>query len=323
MNDDQVLIEAKKLLNVEIESLNLIKNNLNSDFPEIVRLLASNNKLIVSGVGKSGLIGRKIAATFASIGKPSFFMHPVDAMHGDLGMIEKGDVVILLSKSGSTQEIIEMMPYVKGRGALTIAITGNTDSFLAHNADYTINAYVEQEGCPLNTAPMSSALVALAIGDALATCVMILNDITIQDFSKQHPLGQIGRNITLEVKEVMHTYEQLPLVNETSSFREAIIETTNKSLGCVCIVNANNELKGIITDGDVRRVLQKIDDIRGVLASEVMTTNPITATPDMLLGDALGLMENRKSQISVLPVVDTNNKVIGVIRIHDIVKSGI
>ncbi len=323
MSNDLILSEARKLLDIEIESLTLIKNNLTTDFSKIVILLASKNKLIVSGVGKSGLIGRKIAATFASIGKPSYFMHPVDAMHGDLGMIENGDVVILISKSGSTQEIIEMMPYVKGRGALIIAITGNIDSFLSHNADYTINAYVEQEGCPLNTAPMSSALVTLAIGDALATCVMIINDITIQDFSRQHPLGQIGRNITLAVREVMHTNEQIPLVTESSSFREAIIETTNKSLGCVCIVNSEKELKGIITDGDVRRVLQKVDDIRSVLASDVMTLNPITVSPDMLLGQALGLMENRTSQINVLPVVNSDKKVVGVIRIHDIVKSGI
>lgn len=323
MTDDQILYEAQKLLDVEIESLILMKKNLDSDFPKIVRVLGQHNKLIVSGVGKSGLIGRKIAATFASIGKPSYFMHPVDAMHGDLGMIEKDDIVILLSKSGSTQEIIEMMPYVKGRGALTIAITGNKDSFLAKNSDYQINAYVEQEGCPLNTAPMSSALVALAIGDALATCVMILNDVTIKDFSKQHPLGQIGRNITLEVKEVMHKGDRLPLVNENSTFREAIIETTNKSLGCVCIVDSHNKLKGIITDGDVRRVLQKIDDIRGVRAADVMTIKPITVSPDFLLGEALGLMENRESQINVLPVVDSNNFLIGIIRIHDIIKSGI
>jgi len=320
--DNVILNEAKKVIDIEIESLHLIKTNLNGDFVKAVKILSNSNKIIVSGMGKSGIIARKIAATFASIGIPSFFMHPVDSLHGDIGMVSVGDTVILLSKSGSTEEIITMMPYLKNRGANTIAITGNLNSYLAINADLRIDAYIENEACPLNIAPMSSALVSLAIGDALAACVMKQKDVTIEDFSRQHPLGQIGRNITLQVKDVMHTGESLPLITKDASFKEALLEMTKKSLGCVCIVE-NLKLLGIITDGDVRRTLQKNDEIKNLKSVDVMTTHPITADSEMLLGEALSIMESRDSQIAVLPVVNENYYLTGVIRLHDIVMSGI
>ena len=320
--DDVILKEAKKVIDIEIESLTLIKSNLNGDFVKAVKLLSESNKIIVSGVGKSGIIARKIAATFASIGIPSFFMHPGDSLHGDIGMVSKGDTIILLSKSGSTEELITMMPYLKNRGANTIAITGNLNSYLAISSDLRINAYIENEACPLNIAPMSSALVSLAIGDALAACVMSRKEVTVEEFSRQHPLGQIGRNITLHVKDVMHTGNTLPLIDKYSSFREALLEMTKKSLGCVCIVE-NSKLMGIITDGDVRRTLQKNDEIKDLKAVDLMTSHPVTTNGEMLLGEALSIMESRESQISVLPVIDGNNNLCGVIRLHDIVMSGI
>ena len=323
MNDIEILKAAKYVLDVEKKSIEHISNVLTDDFSEIVRLIAGTKKLIVSGVGKSGIIGRKIAATFASIGIPSYFMHPGDAMHGDLGMVEAGDVCLLLSKSGSTKEILEIFPYLRSRGATIISITGNAKSYLSENSDYWISSYVEEEGCPLNTAPMASALVSLAIGDALAASVMVVNSVSPRDFSRQHPLGQIGRNLILTVNDVMHTGTKLPVVDLSASFKDAVIEITNKTLGCVCIVDEDNNLQGIITDGDVRRVLQKFDEISNLKALEIMTENPVTVSPDKLLGEALSIMENRNTQINVLPVVDNDNKLLGIIRLHDIVRSGV
>ena len=190
MTNKEILEFAKNVLSVEREALKLVSDNLSENFADVVKQIASAKKIIVSGVGKSGIIAHKIASTFASIGVPSYFMHPGDAMHGDLGMVESGDVCLLLSKSGSTKEILEMFPYLRSRGATIAAITGNEKSYLAENSDYCINAYVEEEGCPLNTAPMASALVSLALGDALAASVMKLRNITARDFSRQHPLGQ-------------------------------------------------------------------------------------------------------------------------------------
>jgi arabinose-5-phosphate isomerase len=323
MNDSEIINTGKYVFDIESKSLEKVSNNLSIDFAKVVRKIADAKKLIVSGVGKSGIIARKIAATFASIGVPAYFMHPGDAMHGDLGMVESGDVCLLLSKSGSTGEIVEMLPYLKGRNALLVAITGNVQSYLAQNSDFWLNAYVDEEGCPLNTAPMASALVSLAIGDALAAAVIKLKNISVRDFSRQHPLGQLGRNLTLTVKDVMHTGSRLPVVSEDAGFKKAVIEITDKTLGCVCIVDASGKLSGIITDGDVRRVFYKYDDIGNLKAKEIMTKNPVSVAPTKLLGEALSIMENRKTQINVLPVVADNNELIGVIRLHDIVKSGI
>jgi arabinose-5-phosphate isomerase len=323
MNNKELWFFAKSVLAVECDALKLVNDNLNETFSDVVRQIAAAKKLIVSGVGKSGIIGRKIASTFASIGVPSYFMHPGDAMHGDLGMVESGDVCLLLSKSGSTKEILEMFPYLRSRGAMIVSITGNEKSYLTENSDFWLNSYVEEEGCPLNTAPMASALVSLAIGDALAASVMKLKNITVRDFSRQHPLGQIGRNLILSVKDVMHSGSKLPVVSEDATFKEAVIEITDKTLGCVCIVDKNNKLSGIITDGDVRRVLHNYDDINSLMAKDLMTSNPVSVSPDKLLGETLGVMENRKTQINVLPVVNERNDLLGIIRLHDIVKSNI
>ena len=323
MNHKELLNIAREVLETESESVTNVIKYLDENFSEVAHKISETNKLIVSGVGKSGIIGRKIASTFASIGVPSFFMHPDDAMHGDLGMVQSGDICILLSKSGVTEELVELLPYLKSRGAVIVSITGNKDSYLCNNSDYFINSYVSQEGCPINTVPMASALVTLAIGDALAACVMKLKNVTIEEFAKQHPLGQIGRNITLTVNDIMHANDRIPVVNDDATFMQAIIEITNKSLGCVCIVDNNKHLSGIITDGDVRRVLQTDIDIRLLKANQVMTRKPITIKDGTYLGEALSIMENRERQINVLPVLNEDNKLVGVVRIHDIVKSGI
>ncbi|MGB9771517.1 MAG: KpsF/GutQ family sugar-phosphate isomerase [Candidatus Kapaibacteriota bacterium] len=323
MDKAQILGIAKETLQKEIDSLQQLKESLDESFVQAVELILSARKIIVSGIGKSGIIGRKIAGTFLSIGLPCVFMHSVDALHGDIGIVSSGDLAILLSKSGSTEEIVQLVPFLKNRGAKIISIVGNEQSYLAKESDVTILARVEREACPLNIVPTSSAMVSLALGDALAACIIKIKNLTIEDFARQHPLGQLGRNLILRVEDVMHKGENLPIVKPENSFREAVIEITNKKLGCVCVVENGNKLVGIITDGDVRRTLQKFDDIDRLKVEDVMTKNPVKVHYTSLLGEALALMEQRESQINVLPVVDENDICIGVIRLHDIVRSSI
>lgn len=323
MERGNLLEIARNTLQIEIDSLQKLKESLDDNFVRAVELILSARKIIVTGIGKSGIIGRKIAGTFLSIGLPCVFMHSVDALHGDIGIVSEGDLAILLSKSGSTEELVQLVPFLKNRGAKIISIVGNEHSFLAKESDVTILARVEREACPLNIVPTSSTMVALAVGDALAACIMKVKNLTIEDFARQHPLGQLGRNIILRVEDVMHKNDNLPLIHPENTFREAVIEITNKKLGCVCVVENGNKLVGLITDGDVRRALQKFENIDKLKVEDVMTPNPITIHYSALLGEALSLMEQRESQINVLPVVDENNVCIGVIRLHDIVRSSI
>ncbi|MFC2131268.1 SIS domain-containing protein [Bacteroidota bacterium] len=323
ISNKEIIEEAISSVDESVKSLNILKEKFDSKFVDAVKVITVSKKVFVSGIGKSGLIAKKIAATFTSIGIPSFFLHPVEALHGDIGMVGKGDTAILLSKSGTTDEIARILPYLKNRGIKTIAIVSNIDSFLGKNADIVLDGFVERESCPFNIAPTTSSLVALAIGDALAVCAMKVNNLSVRDFAQNHPLGQIGMNITITVGNVMHKGKALPLISSTASFRNALIEITDKSLGCVCVTDKNGNLKGIITDGDVRRIFHDTDNIHGLKVRDVMTKNPVKITKDIHLGEALSIMENRKTQINVLPVVNTRGKCIGVIRLHDIVKSGL
>lgn len=323
MDRNSILAFAKETLQKEINALIKIKETLDDSFIEALELILSAKKIIVSGIGKSGIVGRKIAGTFLSIGLPCVFMNSVDALHGDIGIVSEGDLAILLSKSGSTEEIVQLVPYLKNRGAKIISIVGSENSYLAKASDVVIFAKVDQEACPLNIVPTSSAMVALAIGDALAACIMKIKNFTIDDFARQHPLGQLGRNLILKVEDIMHKGINLPLIYPDSSFKDAVIEITNKKLGCVCVINKNSELVGIITDGDVRRTLQRHDNINLLRVEDVMTKKPVKIHYSALLGEALSLMEQRESQINVLPVVDENNKCIGVVRLHDIIRSSI
>lgn len=312
---------SRQVFQDEIDALIKTKSLLNSEFEDAVRLIANSHKVIIAGVGKSGIIGKKIAATFSSVGVSSVFLHPVDALHGDIGIVQEGDVAILLSKSGNTEELVKFIPFIKMRNAKIIAIVGNKDSYLSRHADISLDGSVEKEACPFNLAPTSSTTVALAIGDALAVCTMKLRNFTMEEFSKLHPLGQIGRTVTLKVKDVMHTGEKIPRVAIDSDFKTAIIEMSKKPLGCVVVTNDNFDLFGMLTDGDIRRTLSNVDDLRGISVSEIMTKKPVTVGDEAFLVEALALMENRTSQINVLPVVDRANKVIGIIRLHDIVQS--
>lgn len=321
MENEELIELGKEVFDSEIESLMKARDSINGNFALAAGKIAAAKKVILSGTGKSGYIARKIAATLSSVGIPSHFLNPVEALHGDIGIVEPGDVLVLISKSGSTSDLVTLIPYLKSRQAYIISITGNGKSYLSRESDINLNAGVESEADTLNVVPTSSTTVSLAIGDALAVCAMKIRNTSLSDFSKQHPQGQLGRNILLRVSDVMHKDERLPVAFPDTTFRDVIIEMTNKGLGCACIVDKDNCLAGIITDGDVRRALQNNEDIRHLSAFSVMTSSPVSVTPETFLGEALSLMENRASQISVLPVADTIGKCIGVIRIHDIIRT--
>lgn len=322
MKEIELIEIGRQALDDEINTLISAKNKLSEDFAKAASMIADANKIILSGVGKSGIIAKKIAATFSSIGISSIFLHPVEALHGDIGVVQKNDVSILLSKSGTTDELIKLIPYLKMRDSKIVSILGNTTASIGRYSDVVLDGSVIKEACPFNLAPTSSSTLALALGDALAVTVMKIRNVTLSDFSRLHPLGQIGRSITIKVSDVMHTGSKIPIISKNASFRDALIEMTRKDLGCVCVVKANNYLLGIITDGDVRRILQKSEDLRGVIVEEVMTKSPVSIDKDAFLHESLALMENRESEIAVLPVVDENNILTGIIRLHDIVRSG-
>ena len=322
LDKDNLINEARRVFDEEIYSLEKVKSRISGEFTKAVEIISEASKIIFTGVGKSGIIAKKNAATFSSIGISSFFLHPLEALHGDIGTVQTNDAAILISKSGSTEEIVRLVPYLRMRKAKIISLTGNSNSFLARTADVSLDCSVEKEACPFNLAPTSSTTVALAMGDALAICCMKVRNVTIEDFSRLHPLGQIGRNITLKVNDVMHCAEKTPRISQDALFKEAIIELTNKNLGCVCVFDGYDRLVGIITDGDIKRILQNFGDITNISVEQVMTKNPITVSEEAFLNEALALMENRTGEISVLPVVDSDGKYTGLISIHDIIHTG-
>ncbi|MBQ6268638.1 MAG: KpsF/GutQ family sugar-phosphate isomerase [Bacteroidetes bacterium] len=318
---DNILKIANQVFIDEISALERTQSLINHNFESAVDILANSNKIIVSGVGKSGIIAQKIAATLSSIGISAVFLHPVEALHGDIGMVQKGDVALLISKSGNTEELIRTLPYLKMRSAHIISIVGNLNSHLATNSDIVLDGSVMKEACPFNLAPTTSTTAALVIGDALAVSLMYKKNVTLEDFSRLHPLGQIGKSVRLMVRDVMHKLQDIAIVAKNTPFKDVLIEMTKKPFGCCCCIDEESKLLGIITDGDVRRILQKYDDIRGLIMDDVMTKNPIIIGEQAYLVEALALMENRGSkQISVLPVV-CDNKLIGLIRIHDIINN--
>lgn len=317
------ILTAQNVINREIEALELLKNRLGTSFISAVNILSSANKVIVSGVGKSGIISQKIASTLTSTGTPAVFLHPVEALHGDIGIVQAGDAALFLSKSGNTDELLKLLPWLKSRSIPIIGILGNIHSPLAQLSTIALDASVANEGCPIDSAPMASAIAALALGDALAAVLMREKKFSAQNFAGFHPLGQLGRNLSIRVSDIMHDKSDMPQVSPKTSFREAVNEISAKNLGCACVIqHKTGKLLGIITDGDVRRALQTHDIIISLKAENVMTAEPIFATPEMLVGEALSLMENRERQISVLPVV-SGEKCVGVVRVHDIVRLGI
>jgi arabinose-5-phosphate isomerase len=279
-------------------------------------------KIIVTGVGKSGIIAQKIAQTLTSTGTVAVFVHPSDAMHGGLGVISQGDVLIALSNSGETDEILLLLPALQKRKTCIISIVGNVDSALARQSDVVLDASIDREACPLNLAPTASTTVALALGDALAMTLMQAKNLTVEDFAANHPAGRLGKRLTLKVKNLMH---DSPNVSLDANWLEVVKAISKHSLGAVNVVDAEEKLVGIVTDGDLRRTIEKTEanNLANLAAAQMMTRNPTIAAPDMLAFDALQLMENRPFQISVLPVVDDKEVCVGLLRLHDIVRSGL
>jgi arabinose-5-phosphate isomerase len=311
---------ARAVLENEAKALATVAARLNHSLTEAVELLLRHEgKVVVSGIGKSGHIGQKIAATLASTGTPAVFLHAAEAVHGDLGIYTPGDPSILISKSGSTAELLRLIPVLRQFRSPLIAIVGNLNAPMAKQADVVLDARVEREADPLNLAPTCSTTAALALGDALAVALMQARRFTDQDFARYHPAGQLGRNLWLKVADVMHQDEAVAWVKPQTPLRQVIIAMSQHPLGAACVVDQDRSLLGIITDGDLRRILLTHDDIRGLQAAQSMTRQPTTITPQASLKEAARLMEDRPSQISVLPVVDPlSQRCLGLIRIHDI-----
>lgn len=323
MNCNKINELAKQVLDIEANSILRLKNSIGEDFDKAVEILYNcKGRVIVTGMGKSGLIGRKIAATLTSTGTPSYFLHPAESTHGDSGIITRNDVVIAISNSGETQELLNLLPLIKRFGVTMIGMTGKMNSTLAHSSDVTLDISVEKEACPLNKAPTASTTATLAMGDALAVCLLEKRGFSEQDFLIFHPSGALGKGFTYKVEDLMLTdVEKLPVAKENSSFADVIKLISEKKLGMAMIVNDEGILTGVLTDGDIRRTLIKYQNIGSLLAKDVMSINPKNISPKDYGASALNLME--KFSITALAVVDENKKPIGVIHIHDLLKAGV
>lgn len=313
---------AKEVLEIEAHSILKLKNSINNNFDKAIELLyACRGRVIVTGMGKSGLIGKKIAATLSSTGTPSYFLHPAESAHGDSGIITRDDVIIAISNSGETQELINLLPLIKRFGVSMIALTGGLNSTLAGTSDAVLDISVEKEACPLNKAPTASTTAMLAMGDALAVCLLEKRGFTEEDFLVFHPGGALGKGFLYSVSELMITGERLPVANEDNYFTDVIKTISEKKLGIAVITDKNGVMTGVLTDGDIRRTLIKHTRIQDLKVKDVMTLNPKTISPDSLAAKALHLME--KHSITALAVTDDNKKPVGVLHIHDLLKTGV
>lgn len=323
MSTARNLIEsAQSTIRLEIEAVEGLLAHIDADFVNACdMILGSQGRVVVVGMGKSGHIGKKIAATLASTGTPSFFVHPAEASHGDMGMITSADIILALSNSGTTAEIVTLLPLIKRLGIKMISLTGNPESTLARAADVNLNARVEKEACPLNLAPTSSTTAALVMGDALAVALLDARGFTAEDFAFSHPGGALGRRLLLKVEHVMHTGVDLPQVARGTPLRDSLMEMTRKGLGMTAIIESDGRLAGIFTDGDLRRTLDRPIDIRQASIDEVMTVHGKTVRPEMLAAEALKIMEDNK--IGALIVVDENDRPVGAFNLQDLLRAGV
>jgi arabinose-5-phosphate isomerase len=315
---------AKDLIRKEISSLECLHDRIGPEFERAVSCMGqARGKVIVTGLGKSGIVAGKISATLSSTGTPSIFIHPVEAMHGDLGIIQSGDLGLFLSNSGETAEVLQFLQVFKRLGLKTIAIVGKSGSTLARDCDICLDASVELEACPLNLAPTSSTTVAMVLGDALAGCLLTVKGFSTEDFSRLHPSGALGRRLLFRVKDLMHFGEELPLVTSGTPMRNALVTLTGKTMGAAIVVSTTGALLGIFTDGDLRRAVQQHENLLDIQIDKLMTRDPVVIYEDRMAAEALNLMENRPFQIGVLPVLNAENKVTGIIRLHDLVRAGL
>ncbi|MDP2110394.1 MAG: KpsF/GutQ family sugar-phosphate isomerase [Thiobacillus sp.] len=319
---EHLLALARQVLDIEADALRTTASRLDAGFADAVHLiLACSGRVVVSGMGKSGHIGGKIAATLASTGTPAFFMHPGEASHGDLGMIAPNDVVLALSNSGESNEIVCIVPLLKRRGAKLIAMTGNPHSTLAREADAHLNAAVDKEACPLNLAPTASTTAALALGDALAVALLDARGFSADDFARSHPGGSLGRRLLVHVRDVMHSGDELPKIDHDASLKVALLEMTKKGLGMTAVVDAAGKVAGVFTDGDLRRALEHALDLQQARVTDLMTPNPKTIGADELAVAAVEKMDTLK--INGLLVVDADNTLVGALNMHDLLKAGV
>lgn len=323
--EDVMLEQARQVLRMEAEAVLEQVERIDEHFKAAVEMImACPGRTVITGMGKSGIIGRKMAATLASTGTPSFYLHPAEGIHGDLGMVTEGDVVIALSNSGETGEVLHILPSLRRIGAKLIAMVGNSNSTLAKNSDIVLNVGVTREACPLGLAPTSSTTAALAYGDALALALLSKRKFTASQFAVFHPGGSLGRKLLLTVEDIMHSGTENPLVKADISVQDALFVITDKGLGAVSVVDDDNKMLGVLTDGDIRRGLSKGVDFLKRPVTELMTASPKTITKEKLAAQALHIMEsNRPKPITVLPVVDAENHVIGLLHMTDLVRQGV
>ena len=320
MNNEMIIPVALRTIELEAQSVSGLKAFIDDGFAKAVEQIAvAKGRLVVSGIGKSAVIAQKIVATLNSTGTPSIFMHAADAIHGDLGMIQPDDIVLVISKSGDSPEIKVLAPLVKNFGNTLIGMVGNMQSFLAQQSDLVLNTTVDQEACPNNLAPTSSTTAQMVMGDALAVCLMELKGFNTDDFAKYHPGGTLGKKLYLRVEELSARNEK-PKVLPAATIKEVIVEITQKRLGVTAVVNEAEKILGIITDGDLRRMLEKTDTFKDLTAKDIMSSNPKTIVSDVLAVNALD--EMRKNNISQL-VVEEDGKYAGIIHLHDLIKEGI
>jgi len=317
-----ILALARRTLEIEAAAVSALQSRLDDSLVRAVDiLLACKGRVVVTGMGKSGHVGNKIASTLASTGTPAFFMHPAEASHGDLGMITSQDVVLALSNSGESPEILAIVPLIKRRGARLIAMTGRPGSTMAREADIHLDAAVAQEACPHNLAPTASTTAALALGDALAVVTLYARGFTAEDFARTHPGGALGRRLLIHVRDVMHKDESLPVVQEDTPFKAALMEMTRKKLGMTAVVDAAGSLVGVFTDGDLRRCLDRDLDIKTTRIDAVMTRAPKTISEDVLAAEAARYMEDK--QINGLLAVDGAGRLTGAFNMHDLLRAGV
>ncbi len=322
MSSDQIIINGKEVIKIEAEAVAGLQDSINKDFVDAVNtIFASSGRVVLTGMGKSGLIARKIVATFNSTGTAAIYLHPTDALHGDLGMVRSEDVVILISKSGETEEISNLLPMLKRLNVKLIAMCGNKNSKLAKECNIFLNIAVKEEACPYDLAPTASTTATLALGDALAVSLLKKRKFTEDDFAFLHPGGSLGKRLSLKIKEIMITGDKIPKVLEDSSIKDVIVEITGKRLGTTCVVDKENNLAGIITDGDLRRLLERTLEIKDLTAKDIMSRKPKVLKENYLASFALQQMENYK--ITSLIIIDDLNHPIGIVHLHELINLGL
>jgi arabinose-5-phosphate isomerase len=323
VNDSKKMIElGLEVIDIEAAAVNALRERMDESFAAAcAAMMHCEGRVVVTGMGKSGHIGCKIAATLASTGTPAFFVHPGEASHGDLGMITPGDVVLALSNSGETGEVLTILPLLKRMNSTLIGMTGNPNSTLARESDVHLNVGVQKEACPLDLAPTASTTAALVMGDALAIALLEARGFTPEDFALSHPGGSLGKRLLLRVRDLMHSGERVPVIGADATLREALLEMTAKGLGMTAVVDAGEQILGVFTDGDLRRCFDRQDDLRGARVADLMTSGGVRIEADKLAAEALTLMEDKK--INALLVTDGNGRLVGALSMHDLLHAGV